>query len=123
MDYITIECMNRKPHKAHSWREGFLWHRKRECGGYQKIEKPDWLDTMITTYCQADVEATTALYMELFHRHDFRYAPEESDRVTMTWECRSCFVRHQKFRSVYHIETLWRGIGKGPTVTYKKQKI
>ncbi|UYL88265.1 hypothetical protein SEA_LILHUDDY_76 [Arthrobacter phage LilHuddy] len=121
MDYITIECMNRKPHEAHSWREGFLWHRKRECGGVPK--KVDHIGNLLIDYCKADVEATTALYMELFHRHDFRYAPEESDRVTMTWECRSCFARYQKFRSVYRIETLWRGIGNGPTVTYKKQKI
>lgn len=33
MEFVTVECMNLNPHDAHSWREGFLWYRKRECGG------------------------------------------------------------------------------------------
>ncbi|QFG08747.1 hypothetical protein PBI_INGRID_77 [Arthrobacter phage Ingrid] len=39
MEIITVECMNPRPHKAHSWREGFLWHRKRECGGVPQRHK------------------------------------------------------------------------------------
>lgn len=36
MEFITVECMNPKPHAKHSWREGFLWLTKKDCGGVPK---------------------------------------------------------------------------------------
>lgn len=39
MEFITVECMNTKPHAPHTWREGFMWHRKRECGGVPERHK------------------------------------------------------------------------------------
>lgn len=32
-DVLYLECSRIFKHDAHSWREGFLWHRKRTCKG------------------------------------------------------------------------------------------
>lgn len=33
---VFTACDNAKPHKPHSWCEGFLWVRRRNCGGIHK---------------------------------------------------------------------------------------
>jgi hypothetical protein len=109
MELITVECMNPKPHEAHTWREGFLWHRKRECGGVPR--KADPFDNMLSAYCEADVRYTAALYETLFtteeHRHHFRFAPVHSDGVIMVWRCKisGCRESYTRFRSLWNYQT------------------
>lgn len=92
MEYITVECMNMNPHKAHSWREGFLWLRKRECGGVPKFVLHNWDEkrdlALVNNYCEADVEMTTGLYNRLYHRHKFQL--KEANYSFLVWECKDC---------------------------------
>jgi hypothetical protein len=97
---IYIECMNFKPHDPHTWREGFLWHSKKTCGGV-----PEWVQT-------PDEET---------HRHYFGVRPEQCDAITIVWECLDpfCDEVYEKFRMFYNWETLTNR----RQVIYKKQKI
>lgn len=110
MEFITVECMNTKPHAPHTWREGFMWHRKRECGGVP--QKFDRFAEEISTYCEADIRYTEALYETHFtkeeHRHYYGFCAEKSDRIYLVWECLDpfCKDRFTRFRSVYRYETL-----------------
>jgi hypothetical protein len=123
MEIITIECMNTKPHDPHTWREGFLWHRKRECGGVP--QKVDRFGDMITAYCEADIRYTAAMYETIIetegHRHYFGFCPDRSDDIVMLWECLDPFCDgvYEKFRMFYNWETLTNK----RQVVYKKQKI
>ncbi|ASD52291.1 hypothetical protein QCN32_gp71 [Arthrobacter phage Niktson] len=105
MEFITIECSNRRPHAPHTWREGFLWHRKRECGGVPNITKTEWLRKN--------------------HRHYMVYQPVHSNGLIMVWMCSvpGCIQEHTKFRSVFMFETLGLNKIERPTVIITKQKI
>ncbi|ALY08668.1 hypothetical protein CAPNMURICA_68 [Arthrobacter phage CapnMurica] len=105
MEFITIECSNLRPHKAHEWREGFLWHRKRKCGGYPDTTKKEWLQKN--------------------HRHYMVYMPVHSDQIIMVWRCSvpGCSEAQSKFRSAFRFETLGVNKVKRPTVIYKKQML
>jgi hypothetical protein len=83
MEFITVECMNPRPHAAHSWREGFLWYRKRECGGVPKFR----------------------------HRHFYKLHKDWSDIAVMTWCCTwpGCTKRYLMMRSAYQTQTLAHG--------------
>jgi hypothetical protein len=105
MEYITVECMNQFPHDPHTWREGFLWRHKKTCGGV-----PQWFKEFHVP--------------EKRCRHDFKFMPEESDSVCMTWLCKKCLIKWEKFRSLYRFQTRARHVGRdGYSVVYKKQKI
>jgi len=105
MEYVTIECMNPKPHAPHTWREGFLWHRKRECKGW--IGKSAWLRKN--------------------HRHNLIFDRQASDVLFMHWACDvlGCDQSHTRMRRDFNWETV--GLPKvrerALTVVYKKQKI
>jgi hypothetical protein len=81
MEFITVECMNPNAHEAHTWREGFLWHRKRECGGVPT------------------------------HRHRFRFVKVHSDQVIMVWRCSKNRCKESKamMRETFMVQTLSHG--------------
>ena len=128
MELVTVECMNFHPHDPHTWREGFLWLKKKKCQGYKKVVKQDWLGD----YCKADVEATTQVFEWLFrvepeHRHYYGFSAEKSDPVLMVWECMDpfCDDKYYRFRSLFNYQTraTRRILEDGYTVIYKTQKI
>ncbi|QGZ17279.1 hypothetical protein SEA_GIANTSBANE_75 [Arthrobacter phage Giantsbane] len=102
MVYFTVECGDPKPHKAHSWREGFLWHRKRECGGCP--EKSDWLSDIVVAYSEADVAMTTALYERLYHRHKF-VLNGDTNSAYLVWHCEKEFCDTKFVQARYHYVT------------------
>lgn len=127
MEIITVECMNMKPHDAHTWREGFLWHRKRVCGGVPRTV--DW-DGFTPNerreamgYVKADVESTAALFSHFKgeHRHHFKFNPEEADNVIMAWKCDvpDCEKEAFRFRSVFNHQTRVGGHIKFITKTWR----
>ncbi|ALY09043.1 hypothetical protein GORDON_68 [Arthrobacter phage Gordon] len=103
MEFITIECSNLRPHKAHEWREGFLWHRKRTCKGY--MERTDWLRKN--------------------HRHKLIFREKSSDVFLMHWTCDvpGCLYSHTLLRRDFN----WQTVGlpkieaRARTVIYKKK--
>lgn len=109
MEYITVECMNMNPHKAHSWREGFLWHRKRECKGVPKYVLHNWpREPLVNNYCEADVEMTSALFKRLYHRHKFQLH-DDSTNAYLVWYCKDCpkATRFAQSRYVYVRQTIY----------------
>jgi len=72
---INVECMSVTPHKPHSWREGFLWYRKRVCGGVPMM---------------AELEQIPVNY----HKHAFKYKPFCDNLYLnpnrIVWICNGC---------------------------------
>ena len=122
-----IECGVSLPHDPHTWREGFLWHRKCECEGVPATFGT--FDSFMPEYAKADVRYTASLYTNIFHpeeephRHYYGFSKEKSDIVHMVWVCLDPFCQEEyyRFRSVFNFQA--RGRSKMQTVFYKKQKI
>jgi hypothetical protein len=82
---VFVECMSFKPHKAHSWREGFLWYRKRHCGGRPKTEAEIWI------WRAANPNLGVKLNEWLPpHKHSFKFKGVWSDTQVMEWWCDNC---------------------------------
>jgi hypothetical protein len=114
---LITECSHTLPHEAHSWRTGFLWHRKNTCSGLSK-EQSDMLlnppkrQEWLYSYCEADVQATADLYKSLFsfdeaHRHYYGFYPEKSDALVMVWRCLDpfCEEEYSQYRSLFNFQT------------------
>ncbi|ASR83378.1 hypothetical protein SEA_CATERPILLAR_70 [Arthrobacter phage Caterpillar] len=90
---IRVECCNPLPHDPHTWREGFLWHRRRVCGGvaewFRKFEpRPQ-------------------------HRHFFQLL--EASNAYLTWECEECPTTFVQARFVWVSQTVYgRRLGDNP---------
>lgn len=130
MVIVTVECADPRPHDPHTWREGFLWHRKRICGGTPRVidesaMTPNERRAMLG-YCEADVEATAQVFEWLFrvepeHRHYYGFSAEKSDPVLMVWECMDPFCDHEytRFRSLFNYQTrVRRVLADGYSVRY-----
>lgn len=106
---IYIECANFKPHGKHTWREGFLWHRKRECSGRPHrddidgpLMSPDYIDPSYMSPGFGKLEASVPLTI-VEHKHDFKLVegftvgPDHFIRKPdsdLLWECDWLDCRH-----------------------------
>ncbi|AXH44614.1 hypothetical protein SEA_MEDIUMFRY_70 [Arthrobacter phage MediumFry] len=106
-EIIYIECSILHPHGPHTWREGFLWHRKRSCTGFKKLNKSEWLRKN--------------------HKHNMVFDGKGSDVLFMHWICDvpGCLENYTRWRRDWNWETvgLPRVKERARTVIYKKQKI
>ena len=100
MVYFTVECGNPNPHKAHSWREGFLWHRKRKCDG---CPEKSGFEEFMADYAKADVEMTSALYEKLYHKHHFKGVGSDGPEYIISFVCDKggCNAKVRMYRKDY----------------------
>lgn len=125
----TIEsgsCLNEKPHGEHKFRPGiFGLGRKVLCKGIPKTN----FDSLLITYCEEDVKATSAFYEKMFgiteveHRHYYGFYPEKSDRIIMVWRCLDpfCDKEYSRFRSLFNYQTrVRRTLEDGYSVRYSE---
>lgn len=77
------------PHNPHSWREGFLWHRKLTCKGHteESITKRDELILRLMNPA-IGIRVTPEIF-----EHKHFYFLKWSDEKTLMFECEQC--QHQ----------------------------
>jgi hypothetical protein len=100
MEWLTIECMNFNPHEPHTWREGFLWRTKKECGGRPEFDTAPKFPEFGRTINKIREDLGFPKYIPnaalvpmkiVEHKHDYRLKKEftfgpkkESD---LLWKC------------------------------------
>lgn len=119
--FLIIDCYNFKPHQPHEWREGFLWLRKRKCGGVPERRKLD-AKTKAEIW---DRIKPPELYQ---HRHFFKLTkvfkfraadPQRNfdqwiDRDLIGWqcECEAWRVSNREHLRNEMVPDLWKGLNQ-----------
>ncbi|ASM62366.1 hypothetical protein SEA_NIGHTMARE_71 [Arthrobacter phage Nightmare] len=95
-DVLYLECSSTFKHDAHSWREGFLWHRKRTCNGLSG-EMSDRI-----RYPQRHI-----LIPQSRHRHTFALN-DQTDEMYLVWHCQvePCDIKFAQSRYRYVNQTI-----------------
>jgi hypothetical protein len=103
---VFVECMSFKPHEAHSWREGFLWHRKRHCGGRPMTQAEYW---------RAANPALGGRVKNEFlppHKHRMFLSRWWSNSESLVFICDShtvgCKYEYRVTREAYWVNSPWR---------------